>query len=685
MPTPEEDTFPKLKGLMQAGRFAEAEAEINQLLGSGPSTPSRLEALYLLAVCQRYRQDFPRALQTLDELIHLKPDHARAFQERGYCFLKQGIPEKALEPFSRAVEYNPALVASWKALHALHEKAGRSGPARHARAQADFLHSLPRELLGAMDLLHEGKLAKAEQVCRNFLQNHKQHIEGMRILAEIGVRLKVYDDAEFLLESAVEFEPDHTGARMDYLKILNRKGKFQQAFEQAEVLLRKQPDNPAFQLSLASALTGLGRFQEGIARYRECLPRSPNRAGVHVLLGHAHKAIGAIDEAIQSYREAFRLRPDYGDAYWSLANTKTYHFTDEELELLKTRADARAVSDDDRIHLYFAAGKAFEDRQAFPESFAFYAKGNDLKRARSGYEPEKTTAMVDAQIEHCTRELFEKRGHLGHTAPDPIFILGLPRAGSTLLEQILASHSRVDGTMELHQVLGLAQRLRGRSAEETSRYPRILWELEDSYFQRFGEKFMEDTRVYRGDAPFFIDKMPNNFLHIGLIRLILPHAKIIDARRHPMACCFSCFKQLFGEGQDFTYGLESMGRYYRDYVRLMDHWDSVLPGAVLRIQHEDVVQDLESQVRRMLDFCGLPFEPDCLEYYKTERSVRTPSSEQVRQPVYRSGLEQWKKFEPWLEPLKAALGSEIFQRYPIESSSGDSLSASSEPQQQRHT
>jgi len=324
------------------------------------------------------------------------------------------------------------------------------------------------------------------------------------------------------------------------------------------------------------------------------------------------------------------------------------------------------VTEDDRVHLSFAAGKALEDRDDFEQSFDYYARGNALKTTRSGYDPDNTTRLVDDQIETCTAELFAERGALGYDAPDPIFIVGLPRAGSTLLEQILASHSQVDGTMELHEILGLAQRLGGRSANNDSAYPRILWELDDGHFERFGEKFIEDTRAYRGSAPLFIDKMPNNFMHVGLIRLILPNAKIVDARRHPMACCFSGFKQLFGEGQDFTYGLEAIGRYYADYVRLMDHWDEVSPGFVLRVMHEDVVDDLETQVRRMLNFCGLPFEQACLEFHRTERSIKTPSSEQVRQPIYRTGLDYWRNYEPWLGPLKAALGEDVRRRFAVD-------------------
>jgi hypothetical protein len=321
----------------------------------------------------------------------------------------------------------------------------------------------------------------------------------------------------------------------------------------------------------------------------------------------------------------------------------------------------------DQIQVNFALGKAFEDRRDYAQAFHYYAKGNALKKPTTFYSAGQLQRRIDSQIAVCTSEFLESKKGLGNSSADPIFIVGLPRSGSTLLEQILASHSQVDGTMELHNILDLAKRLRGRDNDndENPRYPQIITEIDDSYFERFGDQFMQDTQVYRESAPFFTDKMPNNFFHVGLIKLILPNAKVIDARRHPMACCFSGFKQLFGEGQEFSYGLADIGNYYRQYVSLMDHWDQVLPDFVLRVQHEDVVEDLETQVRRILDFCGLPFEEACLDFHKTERSVRTPSAEQVRQPIYKTGLDQWRNFEEHLQPLVEALGPDVLKRYPV--------------------
>ena len=482
-------------------------------------------------------------------------------------------------------------------------------------------------------------------------------------------RNNVLDDAEFLLESAVEFEPEHRNARIQYVNILLRTQKFHKAFDQAKLLLEKYPDDIETIKALhASSAMGIGENEAAKAAYRELMDQSPDNHFYPVSLAHVYKSDGEFEEAVKLYQASYEIKRDHGDAYWSLANTKSYKFADAEIEQMQAVEAAADTGTDDRIQVCFALGKAFEDQQDFETAMRYYETGNALKKASTHHHEKPLAVRIESQLEVCTPELFEAKKGLGLEAPDPIFIVGLPRAGSTLLEQILSSHSQVDGTMELHNILNLAKRLRGRDETEDGkpRYPKILGELEDDYFRRFGEQFIEDTRAYRGDAPYFTDKMPNNFFHIGLIKLILPNAKIIDARRHPMACCFSGYKQLFGEGQEFSYDLTDIGNYYRQYVRLMDHWDEVLPGFVLRVQYEDVVADLDTQVRRILEFCGLPFEDACVEFHKTKRSIRTPSAEQVRQPIYKSGLEQWRNFEAWLDPLKESLGSEVLQRYPID-------------------
>jgi tetratricopeptide (TPR) repeat protein len=407
----------------------------------------------------------------------------------------------------------------------------------------------------------------------------------------------------------------------------------------------------------------VGNFDEALRIYRQRAEEMPNNPGVHLTLGHALKTTGLQKDAIEAYTQAYRIKPDFGDAYWSLANLKTYRFDPDQIASMREREAAPQTQLADRYHLCFALGKALEDSGQYEDAFTYYERGNRLKREEVGYDWRRITAEIDRQIAHCSPALFADKAGAGHRAADPIFILGLPRAGSTLLEQILASHSQVEGTMELPNVLALAHKLGGRRRiDEEPEYPANLAELSHEELTEFGEGYIRDTMIHRKlGTPYFIDKMPNNFRHIGLIHMILPNAKIIDARRSAMGCCFSGFKQLFAEGQEFTYGLEEVGHYYRDYVALMGHWDRVLPGKILRVQYEDVVNDLETQVRRLLDFCGLDFEEGCINFHQTERAVRTASSEQVRQPIFKSGVDQWENFSPYLDPLRAILGPELAQ------------------------
>jgi tetratricopeptide (TPR) repeat protein len=654
-----EDQLKSIQQLIQATKFNDAITQSKQLQKQTTDQQLQIELWYLIAVAQRYAKTIPVALNSINELLKLDETHSRANQEQGFIHLALDEPALAKISFEKAVKLNPSLVASWQALIHLYRDVKQQDNVQKAANQLEKLKKLPPALLAVTELMHEGKLLKAEQICRHFLQDNKRHIDGMCMLAEIGLELKIYDDAEFLLASALELAPNHIHARSQYLNLLIRVGKYKMAEQQVEKLLAIQPDNLSFKVAKASALTGLGKIEQAITLFEEAVEQNDQVAGFQLQLGHALKTKGDIKKAIAAYQKAYQLNPSYGDAFWSLANTKTYRFSDEEIAQMQAQQNNKALALTDKVQLHFATGKAFEDRKDYNQAFQAYQEGNKLQHAHSGFDITKIEQQVAEQIKYCTGELFESRGNLGLNLPDPIFIVGLPRAGSTLLEQILASHSQVDGTMELHNILGLASRLRGRSQNhQEAPYPKNLNEINPQYFKRFGQQFIDETQVYRAKAPLFIDKMPNNFLHIGLIRLILPNAKIIDARRSPMACCFSGFKQLFAEGQDFSYKLEDMGRYYQAYLNLMAHWDDVLPGYVLKVNHEDVVDNLETQVRRMLDFCGLEFEQSCVDFHQTQRNIKTPSSEQVRQPIYKSATEQWRHFEPYLTPLKKILNIE---------------------------
>lgn len=608
--------------------------------------------------------DVPGALATLEQLEKLHPRFSRLYQERGQCYVALKQAPQAIEAFLRAVNINPALPVSWSMLEGLFRMTRQAENAANAAGHVAKLKELPPEVVTATALFSDGEIAESERLTREFLLRSGHHVEAMRLLARIGMERDVLDDAQLLLEGVLELAPDYQAARFDYAQVLARRHLYREAREQVDKLLALDPSNRNYRTLQALTYVGTGHHETAIEIYRALLPGAAQPAELHLSLAHSLKTLGRRDEAIAEYRAAAAARPGYGDVYWSLANLKTYRFDDTELQQMLAAEANPTTAPVDRYHLCFALGKAYEDREEYGKSFELYARGNALKRAESNYRAEMMELNTRLQIQVCTPELFAKHRGAGAAADDPIFIVGLPRSGSTLIEQILASHPAVEGTQELADIPRIVVDLRGRDAEpDDPRYPQVLEEMSAEDFRRLGEKYLADTRIYRAAGrPRFIDKMPNNFRHVGLIHLMLPNARIIDARREPMACCFGNLKQLFAHGQEFTYSIEDIARYYRTYLELMRHWDSVLPGRVLRVHHEDVVGDLEGSVRRLLAFCGLEFDPACLEFHKTERSVRTASSEQVRQPIYREGLEQWRHYEPWLQPLRAALGDAV-QRY----------------------
>lgn len=643
---------------MQAGRFDEAAAIADSMLSSAPADQ---EALYLAAVAARYMRRFSVASDHLNELKKAAPEYGRAYQEEGHLFRAMGDADRALNAFRLASRYNPALVASWRAQVELLQAPEQRAEADAAKAQLNRIQSLPRVLLAVTNHLFEGRVLKAEELVRAFLQKHPHNVEAMRLLADIGSRLGVHEDADLLLESAMELEPDNVQLRIDYIQVLRKRQKYGAALDQAKSLLAHDPNSPVFQSLFAIESMQAGDYETALEAFEKVLAQRPDDPATLTSRGHALKTHGRSDDAIASYRAALRADAHNGDAWYALANLKTYRFSDDELRHMQTVQQSPDLSYMSRVHIAFALGKAFEDRRDYALAFESYQTGNALKQKQTRYTTEQMLAEFDAQKTYCSKDVLGVQGDKGCPAPDPIFIVGLPRAGSTLIEQILASHSQVDGTLELPNILSLAHRLRGRNLiSDRDRYPRILAELSAEELTTLGERYLEDTKIHRKGAAYFTDKMPNNFRHLGLIHLILPNAKIIDARRAPLDCCWSAYKQLFAEGQEFTYGLEDIGHYYRGYVDLMDHWESVLPsGRILRVQHEDVLDDLEGEVRRILDYCNLPFETACIEFYKTDRAVRTASSEQVRRPINRGGQDQWKPFEPFLDPLKMALGPSL--------------------------
>jgi predicted Zn-dependent protease len=650
----------RLRQRQSAGHHDEVIATARVLLDD---MPENRDLLLLVATSQRSTGAVDLAQVTLDRLAALHPDFSRMHQERGLCFVAQKDASRAIDALLRAVNRNPALPMSWRMLSGVYRLAGDATNAATADAHCVALAALRPEVVAATSLFSDGDLAPAEDLIRHVLQRHGDDPEAMRLLAKIGMAREVFDDAELLFDAVLALVPGHRAARHEYAQCLIQRHKYAAARSQLAPLLATEPRNPAYRALAATAAVGLGDNAAAIAIYRGLLADDPGLADVQLWLGHSLKTVSEVDAAIAAYRAAAAARPDFGDAYWSLANLKTYRFTDAEVAAMATVEAAPATTPDDRIHASFALGKAFEDRGNAAQAWHHYARANALKAGESRYRPELIEANTRQQIEVCTREFFARRTGWGDPSRDPIFIVGLPRSGSTLLEQILASHSQVEGTQELADIQRIVLGLQGRDPNlDEPRYPGVLPGMAAEDFRRLGATYLADTSVYRSDRPRFIDKMPNNFRHIGLIHLMLPNAYIIDARREPMACCFSNLKQLFAHGQEFAYSVDHIARYYRTYLDLMRHWDEALPGRVLRVVHEDVVADTEGSVRRILDHIGLPFEPGCLAFHTTQRSVRTPSSEQVRQPIFSDSLDQWRKFEPELAPLRSALGDAI-ERY----------------------
>jgi tetratricopeptide (TPR) repeat protein len=656
-PSPVEAEVHRIRELLRERRLDEALTAADALLAA---VPENRDVLYLRARAQRLSGASTAALATLSTLGQLHPRFSRVHEERGLCHVARRQAPEAIEALLRAVQVNPALPASWSMLEGLYRMIGQPDNAATAAAHVATLKKLPAEVVTATGLFSDGELGAAEQLTRAFLLEHGHHIEAMRLLARIGIERDVLDDAQLLLEGVLELAPDYRAARCDYVRVLSERHLHRQAQEQALKLLAADPANRDYRLLYALSCVGLGQHERAIEVYRELLDGAAQPADLHLSIAHSLKTLGRGAEAIAGYRAAAAARSGFGDAYWSLANLKTYRFEEPEVAEMRAAEAAPATAAVDRYHLCFALGKALEDQGKFLESYQYYERGNALKRAESRYQSEPIELNTRLQIAVCTPELFARNAGGGASAPDPIFIVGLPRSGSTLIEQILASHSAVEGTYELAEIPRVVAELKGREPDlGRPRYPAVLAQLTGSDFRRLGERYLTDTRIYRSGKPHFIDKMPNNFRHVGLIHLMLPRAKIIDARREPMACCFGNLKQLFARGQEFAYSVDDIARYYRTYLELMRHWQRVLPGRVLRVQHEDLVEDLEGNVRRILEYCGLAFEPACVEFYRTERSVRTASSEQVRQPIYREGLDQWRHYEPWLGPLHEALGDAL--------------------------
>ena len=638
-----------------------AAEQATEILKAVPHHP---HATLILAAARRGSGDASQALTLLTPLLSRQPRWATLHYELGMTFSALGRGEEAVAALRQAAQLSPESPSAWRALADQLSAIGDETGAEAARAR--LLKSSTRDprLMAAGTALCENRIPEAEALLRRHLAEHPTDIAALRMLAEVAGRIGRYRDAETLLARCLELSPGFSSARHNYAVALHRQGKHAAALEQIDRLLATDARNPNYRTLHAAVLAGVGEYDRALGVYAEILDNYPRQGKIWLSYGHALKTAGHSAEGIKAYRRAIELDPGLGEVWWSLANLKTYRFDAADLACMDQQLKRADLNADDRVHLHFARGKALEDAGNYAESFEQYRQGNDLRRARIPYDPQRLDEHLRSSRAFFTPQLLAATAGQGAPAADPIFIVGLPRAGSTLIEQILSSHSQVEGTMELPDLPALAQSVVGRSGDESLRYPQALGRLPPGQLRAMGEEYLARTRIQRKtDRPFFIDKLPNNFMHVGLIHLMLPNARIIDARRHPLGCCLSGFKQHFARGQNFSYDLADLGGYYRHYVELMAHFDAVLPGRVHRVFYESMVQDTEAEVRRLLTYCGLPFEPGCLRFYETERAVRTASSEQVRTPIYRDGMQQWQNYEPWLGPLKVALGP-VLDAYP---------------------
>ncbi len=623
------------------------------------------DALRLLAAAKAALGDLQGAIGILEPLARAQPNWAAAHLDLGLALGRSGRGQDAIAPLRRAVALKPDLPQAWRALGDHLLAAGEDAAADAAYANHVRHSTRDPHLLAAAAALAENRIPEAETLLREHLKRAPTDVAAIRMFAEVAARLGRYEDACRLLARCLELAPSFQAARQNYALVLHRNNQPERALAEVERLLAAEPDHPGYRNLKAVVLCRTGDYETAIRIYADLLQQYPRNPKVWMSYGHALKTAGHGDRAIAAYRRSLEDEPSFGEVWWSLANLKTFGFSADDLAVMRQQLARDDLGEDDRLHLEFAVGKALEDEAEYESSFRHYAQGNAIRRAQLHYSADDTSRRVRHIRERYTRDFFAARAGAGSPARDPVFIVGLPRAGSTLIEQILSSHSQVEGTMELPEIISITRMLREQGDPDSAMpYHEALAALDAEALRELGEHYLAHTRILRKTAaPLFIDKMPNNFMHVGLIHLILPNAKIIDARRHPLACCFSGFKQHFARGQSFSYSLEDLGRYYRDYVVLMAHFDAVLPGRIHRVIYERMVEDTEAEVRSLLDYCGLPFEESCLRFFENARPVRTASSEQVRRPIYREGVDHWRHYAPWLAPLETALGP-IAERYP---------------------
>ena len=597
--------------------------------------------------------DYIGAEPLLRRTLNMEPSLDIAHHELGLALQGLGRLTEARRSLEQAVSLNPKLIAAWRDLYEVRAAEGDDVGAAEAYRNAMGNRELDPLLHKALELVGQGKLGVAEGICREYLKRRPHDVDAIRLLAEVGISLGLIGEAILLLERCLELAPEFHMARTNYVTALARHQRFDEALTENKRLREAQPNKLAHQVQYATTLSLAGRFEMAHIQFAKVLEQAPDNERILTSYGHSLRYGVKSEEAKTIYLRAIEAEPSAGEAYWSLANLKTFRFDNTQLASMQSQLAALKQPSEDKAHLAFAVGKALEDRQEYDHSFSAYAEGNAIRRQKSGYDADKTNARVGLIIQQCGESLWDGAGH---PSDEPIFIIGLPRAGSTLLEQILASHSRVEATAELPfigRIIG--EMVAGRERGDEPLYPRVLNELSVDERHARGQQYLDLAAGYRTGKARFIDKLPNNWEHVAFIKTTLPNATIIDARRQPMAACFANFKQLFARGQEFTYSLEDIGHYYADYLCLMSYWHDIFPGGLLTVQYEDVVDDFDMQVRQLLSHAKLDFQEACLRYYENDRAVRTASSEQVRQPIYRDALQLWERYKAHLAPLESIL------------------------------
>lgn len=628
--------------------------------------PGHDAASLLFAAARRRLGDSASAVGVVESLALMHATSALIQLELGRTYAACGRNGEARAALERAVELDSSLAEAWHALSAQRLLNGDAPSADAAYLAYCRLTPDPPALTDAYLAFHAKRLVAAQSVVNQRLRDAPHDVAALRLLASIAAQRGDEAAAEASLSRVLQLEPCDTTARVELTRLLIRLGRIEESLPLIERLLQGQPRSAAFLILKAEALRLAERHAEGLAIILGLIAEQPDNPDFWLIAGNQQRFIGNPLKAIEAYQRAIELRPGYGEAYWTLSNLKTFRFSAQDTQNMQRQLAAASTPESEVTYLEFALGQALEDRRQFAAAFEHYARGNARARAAFTYDANAMTAFVQRSKAAYTGRFFSERRDWGEPAADPIFIVGLPRSGSTLIEQILASHSQVEGTRELADIPTMARELASRSAESAANYPESLALLGKDEVAGLAARYLSATRASRfSGKPRFVDKMLSNFVNLGLILLMFPRAAIIDSRRHPLGCGFSCYKQLFNPGMNFAYDLTELGLYYRDYVDLMDHFDSALPGRVYRVHYERLVADTENEVRRLLDYCQLPFDAECLKFYENRRVAQTVSSEQVRLPIYSNAIDQWRHFEPWLDPLKIALGGLVDPHPPL--------------------